>query len=157
MAESKYGKYIIYEPKRNVKMPAFRGGAKGAPGDVKGKTTHMMYMDGEVIEGAFYSECAWFWPGSGIDQAPKESRPKPPPGGAHTHPFDEVVAFLGTNPDDPSDLCGEIEMWLEDEKHLLTKSFMIYIPAGMKHCPLIIRRVDKPIFHFTLGPGKMYA
>jgi hypothetical protein len=27
----------------------------------------------------------------------------------------------------------------------------------MKHCPLIIRRVDRPIFHFTTGPGGKYA
>ncbi len=154
MTESKYGKYIIYEPKRNVKLPSFRGEPAKALGDVKGKTTHMMYMDGEVIEGAFYSECAWFWPGSGLEQNPGMG---PPPGGAHQHPFDEVVAFIGSNPDDPHDLCGEVEMWLEDEKHILTKSFLIYIPAGMKHCPLVIRRVDRPIFHFTLGPGKIYA
>ena len=153
MAESKYGKYIIYEPKRNVKLPSYRGEPEGAPGDVEGKTTHMMYLDSEVVEGAFYSECAWFWPGSGTDQNPESG---PPPGGAHTHSFDEVVGFFGTNPEDPHDLCGEIEMWLEDEKHVLTKSFMIFVPAGMKHCPLIIRRVDRPIFHFTAGPGKMY-
>ena len=153
MAESRYGKYIIYEPKRNVKLPEFRGDSGKPPPDIESKTTHMMYIDSEVVDGAFYSECAWFWPGSGTDQNPEA---KPPPGGAHTHPFDEIVGFFGTNPDDPHDLCGEIEMWLEDEKFLLTRSFLIYVPAGMKHCPLVIRKVDRPIFHFTAGPGKMY-
>jgi hypothetical protein len=33
---------------------------------------------------------------------------------------------------------------------------MIFVPAGMKHCPLIIRRVDRPIFHFTTVTGGRY-
>ena len=27
---------------------------------------------------------------------------------------------------------------------------MVFIPAGLKHCPLILKRVDKPIFHFSV-------
>src|SRR5208337_5580397 len=49
------------------------------------------------------------------------------------------------------------ELWLEDEQFILNKSFIAYIPAGMKHCPLRIRRIDKPMFHFTLGPGQKYG
>jgi hypothetical protein len=26
----------------------------------------------------------------------------------------------------------------------------------MKHCPLHIKRVDRPIFHFTAGPSSTY-
>jgi hypothetical protein len=76
---------------------------------------------------------------------------------AHTHPFDEVIAFVGTNPDDPQDLGGEIELWLEDEPYILAKSCLVFIPKGLKHCPLIVRRVDRPIFHFITGPEGTYA
>ena len=69
---------------------------------------------------------------------------------------DEVVAFFGTNPEDPWDLCGEVELWLGDEKHIITKSSLVFIPKGLKHCPLIARRVDRPIFHFTTGPAHLY-
>jgi hypothetical protein len=31
-----------------------------------------------------------------------------------------------------------------------------FIPAGTKHCPLKIRKVNRPIFHFTAGIGKKY-
>jgi hypothetical protein len=68
---------------------------------------------------------------------------------AHTHDTDEIIGFFGNNPKDPYDLGGEIEIWLEDEKYILTKSCLIFVPKGMKHCPLVIRKVDRPIFHFT--------
>lgn len=48
-------------------------------------------------------------------------------------------------------------MWLDGEKHVMTRSFLAYIPAGMKHCPLIVRKVERPIFHFTVGLGGDYV
>jgi hypothetical protein len=45
---------------------------------------------------------------------------------------------------------------MEDEKHILTRTSLIFVPARMKHCPLILRRVDRPIFHFTTVPGGRY-
>jgi hypothetical protein len=135
MTESKYGKYIITELKPSI--------AAGGQGHLK-----LIYLDDEVIKGAFYVECAWIWPGC-------ELYPTAEPE-AHTHDFDEVITFFGTNPEDPYDLCGEIELWLEDEKHILTKSCLVFVPKGMKHCPLIMRRVDRPIFHFAAGTGGIY-
>lgn len=144
MAESKYGKYIITKPKPDLKLPSYR--REGADISASGRTD-LIYLDDEVIKGAFYVECVWFWPEAGSERPIVE---------AHTHPFDEVITFFGTNPEDPQDLCGEVELWLGDEKHMLTKSCLVFVPKGMKHCPLIIRRVDRPIFHFTAGPGGKY-
>lgn len=79
-----------------------------------------------------------------------------PEGGAHTHDCDEIIGFFGSNPEDPYTLGGEIEFWLEDEKHILTKSCLIFVPKGMKHCPLIVRRVDRPIFHFSTVTSGQY-
>ena len=76
---------------------------------------------------------------------------------AHTHDSDEIIGFFGNNPEDPYDLGGEIEFWLEDEKHIITRSCLLFVPAGMKHCPLILRRVDRPIFHFTIVTGGQYT
>jgi mannose-6-phosphate isomerase-like protein (cupin superfamily) len=61
--------------------------------------------------------------------------------------------MFGTNMDDPTDLGAEIEFWLEDEQFFLTKSFLVYIPAGMIHNPLKMYRMDRHIFHYTIGPG----
>ena len=74
----------------------------------------------------------------------------------HSHDFDEVITFVGSNVEDPYNLGGEIEMWLEDESQLLTKSSLLFIPRGMKHCPSIIKRVDRPIFHTAMGTGGLY-
>ncbi|MBA7695788.1 hypothetical protein ES703_104424 [subsurface metagenome] len=142
MAETKHGKYIITGTKLDLELPSYR---RDATEIAAGNHTRLIYLDEEVIKGAFYVECVWYWKGS-----------EQPIVGAHTHPFDEVIAFFGTNPEDPQDLCGEVELWLEDEKHILTKSCLVFVPRGLKHCPLIIRRVDRPIFHFTAGSGSMY-
>ena len=76
---------------------------------------------------------------------------------AHTHDFDETVGLLGTVREDPHSLGGEIELWLEDEKYTLTKSCMIYCPAGLKHCPLRVVRVDQPIFFLAVSITNKYV
>ena len=75
----------------------------------------------------------------------------------HSHDSDEIIGFFGSDPQNPHDLGGEIEFWLEDEKYILTKSCLIFAPKGMKHCPLILRRVDRPIFHFSTVSGGQYT
>ncbi len=66
---------------------------------------------------------------------------------AHTHDYPEVIIFVGNDPENPHDLGGEIEFWQEDEKYDITRSCFIFVPQGMKHCPMIIKRVDRPILH----------
>jgi hypothetical protein len=56
----------------------------------------------------------------------------------------------------PEELYAQIEFWLEDEKYVFDKSFVCYIPAGVKHCPLKMHNATRPIFHFTMGPGQNY-
>ena len=145
LENSKYGKYIVTRAEADLNLPSYRQEVDKESG---GNSTRIIYMDGRVIPGAFYSECTWFWSATGPGNVEVE---------AHTHSFDEMVAFFGTKREDPRDLCGEIELWLEDEKHLITRSCVVVIPARMKHCPLIVRRVDRPIFHFTVGTGKEYS
>ena len=55
----------------------------------------------------------------------------------HSHDFDEYLVFLGTDPDDHFDLGGEVELWVGDEKRLLTRSCAVFVPAGVPHCPLV--------------------
>ena len=139
MAESKYGKYIVNE----LKMPESK---KKIAGEYSKYATRVLWLDDNVVEGAFHMNTAWYLKAS----ATLESV-------SHTHDSDEIIGFFGNNADKPYDLGGEIEIWLEDEKHVITKSALIFVPAGMKHCPLVINRVDRPIFEFTVGPGTMYG
>jgi hypothetical protein len=158
MGESKYGKYICTELKKEIQLPGFRAGPSIGQGEVNGvrrMMEHMIWMDDSVIPGAFYSEMVWFWPqAQAVTITPEEGRRVSVP--PHVHPFIEILAYFGTDMDYPHELNGEIELWLEDEQFNLTKSFLCYIPAGMKHCPLKHIRMDKPLFHFTMGPGEEY-
>jgi hypothetical protein len=100
-------------------------------------------------------ECVWVMPRPPltVEAIDKARRTGPM---SHSHDYDEVIAFFGTDHDNPYNLGAEVELWLGDEKHIITKTSLVFIPAGLKHCPLIFLRVDKPVFHYTTGPGKMY-
>jgi hypothetical protein len=113
--------------------------------------TRLISMDNEVRKDSFYMETAWFWPGDWPSRKGPEGTVK-----EHSHPFDEAIGFVGSNPDDQYDLCGEVELWVDGRRNVLDRSFIAYIPAGTKHCPLKINRVDRPIFHFTAGMSREY-
>lgn len=65
----------------------------------------------------------------------------------HTHEFDEYLAWMGGTAEDVFDFDAEIEMFLgeEGEKHVINKATVLYIPAGLVHCPLNYKRIGKPI------------
>lgn len=131
MAESKFGKYIVTDLNKVA--------------DSLGTRVYCLHSG--IFEGAPYVDCAWFWP------QPKEVVVVDE---GHRHDFGEVVTFFGSNPEDPTDLCGEIEFWLEDEKHTITKSCVIFVPPGVKHCPLILKKLDRPVFHFATATDPNY-
>ena len=115
------------------------------------ESKRMMFLDKTVVPGAFYVECAWYWPGDWPEKKSSNDLVKP-----HTHDYDEVIAFFGTDRDNPYDLCGQVELWIDGDQYLPEHSFLAFIPAGTEHGPLNIKRVDRPIFHFVTGPGKEY-
>ena len=67
----------------------------------------------------------------------------------HKHSVPEVFVFCGTNVDDPSDLGGEIEMWIgegaEAEKYIFTEPTFVYLPEGLVHQPTWARNVRHTI------------
>jgi hypothetical protein len=141
MAELKYQKYILTD----LKTPEHVQEKDKAAGYAE-RATRILWLEDEVIKGAFSVICSWYW--RATDEA---STP------AHTHDFDEVIGFFGSDPQNPSDLGGEVEFWLEDEKYILKKSCLIFAPKGLKHCPLRVTRVDRPIFFLAAGiSGKYY-
>jgi mannose-6-phosphate isomerase-like protein (cupin superfamily) len=140
-------KNFVFQEKPNLELPEYR---HDIPRDVAHR---VVYLDSEVVPGAnFYAEAVWFWPGERRPPQPGDEPGVKP----HTHPFSEMIGFFGTDENDIHDLCGEVELWIDGEQHIIDKSFVAFVPAGVVHCPLNIRRIDRPIFHFTAGPGKMY-
>ena len=145
MGETKYGKYIISElkkPQLNAAwMPKYRPEDK----------TELLYMDGDTFKDSFYAECCWFWPA--MVENPSLDRSSKP----HKHDYHELIGVIGTNPDDPYDLCGEIEMWLGGERHILTKSSFIFLPAGLEHGPFRELKMERPIFQFECAMTKYHT
>jgi mannose-6-phosphate isomerase-like protein (cupin superfamily) len=137
--ESGYSRYVVTELKepeaRKKLAPVYNTYAR-----------RILWMDNDVVPGAFNLNASWYLKASTtIDDKP------------HTHDHDEIIGFCGNDSDNPHDLNGEIEIWLEGEKQIITKSAMIFVPAGMVHCPLTLKRVDRPIFHFTVVMSGSYV
>jgi hypothetical protein len=107
--------------------------------------TRILWMDEDVVPGAFHMNTSWFFKaGPTLESVP------------HSHDDPEVIAFFSSDPDKPHDLGAEVEFWIDGEKHLITKSAMIFMPPHVKHCPMILNRVDRPIFHFTVVTNGLY-
>ena len=112
----------------------------------EGFARRILWIDGNVVEGAFQMNTAWY---HGVPE-------KNPIFEEHVHGEDELIGFFGSDPNDPYDLGGELEFWLEGEHHIMTRSTMIFVPANMPHMPLKINRVDRPIFHFSIVMNSGY-
>ncbi|MDI3387819.1 hypothetical protein QIS99_16655 [Streptomyces sp. B-S-A8] len=75
----------------------------------------------------------------------------------HEHDYDEVLIWTGSDPDNPQDLGAEIYFDIEGERHTVTTSGSVYIPAGTRHCPLGFHRVDRPFRFSALSLSPEYA
>jgi len=140
----KYDKNMLTADKKNPVFPAFR--REGESKFVK----RILQLDGETVPGAeFYSEAKWIVPGDTSKEGILLVD-------SHTHPFGELIGFFGYDYEDILDLGAEIEFTVDNRKHVITRSFAAFIPAGIQHGPLIIRNVVKPIFHMTAGDTAIY-
>ena len=136
MADTKFGKYFLTDAPRDESKEA---------ADYARFATRVTRLSGDIIKGAFNFGVTWY------NKPFEKTLP------AHTHDFDEILGFYGNDPQNPRDLGGEVEFWMEDEKYIMTKSFLVFIPAGVKHCPLTLIRIDRPIFHFGGSNSRVYT
>ena len=136
-----FGKYYIQDLKEppNMSTPEFK--------EIYSRfAKRVLWMDSDVCPGAFQMNTAWYFAVPERDPIFTE----------HVHTYDELVGFYGSNPDDPYDLGGVIEFSINGEAHRLTRSTMIYIPAGFAHNPMRILEVNRPIFHFSVVTTSEY-
>jgi hypothetical protein len=129
------------------------GDAPWTPKFTDKEARRVISLDSEVRPGAFYMETAWFFPGDWPDKTKNDPTKTI---GAHKHDYDETVAWVGTDSKDPYNLNGEIEFWVDGKQNFIDRSFIAFIPAGTEHGPINIRKITKPMFHFTAGMGKTY-
>jgi hypothetical protein len=76
---------------------------------------------------------------------------------AHRHDFDQVILFFGGDPNKIGGFDAEVELGLGDhgERTLITYPACVYIPGGVIHGPLNVKRVTKPFMFIdiTLSTG----
>ncbi|OGO32411.1 MAG: hypothetical protein A2Z29_02370 [Chloroflexi bacterium RBG_16_56_11] len=75
---------------------------------------------------------------------------------SHSHDFTEMLCFIGGNPLDITDFGAEIEFTLGGEKHVITSPAVVAIPAGLKHCPIIFRKVERPLVFLEVSLTRVY-
>ena len=122
----KYSKYFLNELAPEVRAKGF------------GKMPSMVaFTDNDIIEGSHYFSAMVM----GLGALNREHGP-------HTHKDPELLVALGTDPDNPKELGAVIELFMgpEMEKHVITTSTIIFIPANFVHCPFRVTRVDRPFF-----------
>jgi hypothetical protein len=151
MAALRYSENIItdtreYTPQEIARIQEMM---KQHPVESTVKLLRLLWMDDTKVKGAsLYMECIWLWEGATTSGTTEEP---------HAHDFTEVIGFISTDPENPRELGARMEIILGDETHFLTKSCLVHVPAGMKHCPLTFREVNRPVFFFTLAPISRYG
>ena len=125
------------------------GDFKEAPPPPRPSTTkgaRILHIEDDMVPGSFYVDFVWIWSGTGGAPAPE-----------HTHEWPELIAMAGADPAYPHDLGGEMSIVLGDEYHPTTKSTLVCIPKGLKHCPWEFHDIKRPTLVFSAGPQGMYS
>src|SRR5512143_2011230 len=134
MKESNYSKYVITQ---DLMPPRPAADLKQEEDQKKaGRTldrTLLLGIDDSILKGAFFAGCEWLWELTGNGPVDIEI--------PHSHDFDEIIGFAGSNRDSPRDLGGEIDFHIGGETLTLTKTCLIFIPRGVVHCPVTLKRI----------------
>ena len=139
MAGRKYEKYILTE----LEVPKI---VQYDPEEYNSRATRVLWLEDEIMKGASSVIISWYWKATDYDGSP-----------SHVHDFDEIIGFIGNDPQNVKDLGGEVEFWLEDEKYLLTQSCLIFAPAGLRHCPLRVTKVERPFLFLAFSLTNKYV
>jgi hypothetical protein len=108
-----------------------------------GNGDQIVWLYGSDLEGfninftwGFYSRCGKWHRG----------------GEAHTHPEEEILCFVGLDPDNLTFLGAELELGMgkDYERHIFNKPTVAICPKGFPHLPLITRWCDKPYGFFVI-------
>jgi len=114
------------------------------PSAPEGFLTPLLWIDGRKLRGAPYLEAVWFHTDN--DTGPEE----------HSHDFDEIFGFIGSDARHPDELGAELTFAIGDEVIAVKKSCLVYVPRGLKHSPILVPKLERPIIHFSGGNGGDY-
>lgn len=117
---------------------ALPGMAKSTCVEVKPEDAHVpsVRIDKSVYEGCIYGDVCWI----------KEPFQR---NDFFKHRSDELLMFIGSDPDDPENLNAEIDLWIENDKISLKTTSIVFVPAGAAHGRIEVKNMTKPVFHYT--------
>jgi hypothetical protein len=138
MADSKYSQYVLKEPRLSA-MPK--------------KTTSAMTfgLSADAMKDFEKLDCNFNF----VAILGPHVLADPP----HKHDCDEILFFISTDPENTADLGGEVEIAIgeEWEKHTITSSAIICLPKGINHCPVYVKKVDRPFYFGHLLLASQYG
>jgi hypothetical protein len=105
----------------------------------------LVWLDGQKAPGAPYMELVWF-------KSVNDTGPAP-----HAHDFDELIGFIGSDPDDPEALHAEVTFDIAGDVVRTEKSCIAFCPEGTEHSPITVPSLDRPLYHFSIGNGGDYV
>ncbi|MCC8059404.1 MAG: hypothetical protein LIO81_00950 [Clostridiales bacterium] len=123
---SKYGKYILYAEEERYDAHETLG-------------TGIQIVDQNVFEGSNYYLAHWVLP-TGYMEEPEVGHPP------HMHKEHELLFCIGTDPDNPYDLGGELEISIgeELEHHVINRTCCICLPGGVPHGFYRVLKTTRP-------------
>ena len=129
-----YEQYVVRSPMRETGEIFTRG--RQAP--------TMTYMSSiQVNKANCYIEFGWIW--DEVEPSIGEMRHKE---------HDEIVLHMGSDPDHPEDLGGEMVMGMDGKLRMLNTSYAAFIPRGVRHGPNIFKGgVRKPYIEMAIMLG----
>ena len=70
----------------------------------------------------------------------------------HAHNHHELLCFLGGDPANVKDLGAEVSVCLgeDQEEHVFDTATIVSIPPDLKHCPVTVRNVSKPLVFLVI-------
>jgi hypothetical protein len=78
--------------------------------------------------------------------------------GALVHPYDEILVFEGTDSSNILYLGAEVSVELgeEREEHTFNEPSCVLIPKGTPHGPVTVKKLERPVVHYTIGLADAY-
>jgi len=105
-------------------------------------------FDNSTVKGSNFYFMHWVMPETDLNaEGFKVGHPP------HKHEAAELLFHIGTDPKNPNDLGAEIEFHLgeEMEKHVFSRTTVIYIPAGMIHAPWKPLKITRPFLFLEVN------
>jgi hypothetical protein len=133
MVESKFEKYLVRNPIRE--------------GDRKGSgftNPALCYLSNDLVPNCdVFMDYRWF-----IDlPVPNSVIPE------HVHDYPEIIFHIGSDPENPEDLGGEIEMGVGGESLTFNRTTALFLPSGTSHGPFTWKKFTRPHLQIAIVLG----